>query len=212
MKTYLLYQNGKLIMKEKQENKNKKKVSKLIPNLKKQQQQPQQQIIQPKHISQKERSLIAPPLIESLKNTHVSRQSTVSTKNSSQQNPAPPKQSGGKKIKASELQLDLFSKLCKIINIDSANPLGNDIPFEKLQDDNVIKKLYDIQEKLKDAFPSSKLTALHTNALKKQSFPGVNIVRQIFKEMGYKLRPINTSEGYVGRKKILRRVYHIDKL
>jgi hypothetical protein len=212
MKTYLLYQNGKLIMKEKQENKNKKKVSKLIPILKKQQQQPQQQVIQPKHISQKERSLIAPPLIESLKNTHVSRQSTLSTKNSSQQNPAPPKQSGGKKIKASELQLDLFSKLCKIINIDSANPIGNDIPFEKLQDDNVIKKLYDIQEKLKDAFPSSKLTALHTNALKKQSFPGVNIVRQIFKEMGYKLRPINTSEGYVGRKKILRRVYHIDKL
>jgi hypothetical protein len=210
MKTYLLYQNGKLIMKEKQENTNKKKVSKLIPNLKKQQQQ--QQVVQPKHIFQKERSLIAPPLIESLKNTHVSRQSTVSTKNSSQPNPAPPKQSGGKKIKASELQLDLFSKLCKIINIDSANPLGNDIPFEKLQDDNVIKKLYDIQEKLKDAFPSSKLTALHTNALKKQSFPGVNIVRQIFKEMGYKLRPINTSEGYVGRKKILRRVYHIDKL
>jgi hypothetical protein len=210
MKTYLLYQNGKLIMKEKQENTNKKKVSKLIPNLKKQQQQ--QQVVQPKHISQKERSLIAPPLIESLKNTHVSRQSTLSTKNSSQQNPAPPKQSGGKKIKASELQLDLFSKLCKIINIDSANPIGNDIPFEKLQDDNVIKKLYDIQEKLKDAFPSSKLTSLHTNALKKQSFPGVNIVRQIFKEMGYKLRPINTSEGYIGRKKILRRVYHIDKL
>ena len=44
-----------------------------------------------------------------------------------------------------------------------------------------------IHDKLKDVFPSSKLTSLHTNAIKKQSFPGVNIVRQIFKEMGYKL-------------------------
>ena len=49
-------------------------------------------------------------------------------------------------------------------------------------------------------------------AIKKQSFPGVNIVRQIFKEMGYKLRPVNTSEGYSGTKKILRREYHIEKL
>ena len=201
MKTYILYQNGKLIMKEKQEKKN--KISKVTPppNLKKKSQPILQQPIQ------KERSLVAPPLTETLKNTHT----PISQKSLKSIHPLQ-KQSGGKKIKASELQLDLFSKLCKIINIDSANPIGNDIPFEKLQDNNVIKKLYDIQEKLKDVFPSSKLTALHTNALKKQSFPGVNIVRQIFKEMGYKLRPINTSEGYIGKKKILRRVYHIDKL
>jgi len=205
MKTYILYQNGKLIMKEKQEkqeNKNKNKISKITPpNLKKKSQPILQQPIQ------KERSLVAPPLTESLKNTHT----PISQKSLKSIHPLQ-KQSGGKKIKASELQLDLFSKLCKIINIDSTNPIGNDIPFEKLQDNNVIKKLYDIQEKLKDVFPSSKLTALHNNALKKQSFPGVNIVRQIFKEMGYKLRPINTSEGYIGKKKILRRVYHIDKL
>jgi hypothetical protein len=30
--------------------------------------------------------------------------------------------------------------------------------------------------------------------------------------MGYKLRPVNTSEGYIGKKKILRREYHIEKL
>jgi len=196
MKTYILYQNGKLTMKEKAENK--KKISKYINKPK---QLPPTQSVQKIQI-QKERSLIAPPLTEILKNTHAPSPSSSQPKT----------QSGGKKVKVSELQLDLFSKLCKIINIDSANPIGHDIPFDKLQDENVIKNLYDIQEKLKDAFPSSKLTALHTNALKKQSFPGVNIVRQIFKEMGYKLRPINTSEGYVGSKKILRRVYHIEKL
>jgi hypothetical protein len=201
MKTYILYQNGKLTMKEKAENK--KKISTFINKPKQPLPTQSVQIIQ----NQKERSLFAPPLTEILKNTHVPSRS-------SQQHPVPQTQtqSGGKKIKVSELQLDLFSKLCKIINIDSTNPIGHDIPFDKLQDENVIKNLYDIQEKLKDAFPSSKLTALHKNALKKQSFPGVNIIRQIFKKMGYKLRPINTSEGYVGSKKILRRVYHIEKL
>jgi hypothetical protein len=202
MKTYILYQNGKLTMKEKAESK--KKILKFINKPKQPPPTQSVQIIQ----TQKERSLISPPLIEILKNTHISSKS--SSKQYSETKTQT--QSGGKKVKVSELQLDLFSKLCKIINIDSTNPIGHDIPFDKLQDENVIKNLYDIQEKLKDAFPSSKLTALHTNALKKQSFPGVNIVRQIFKKMGYKLRPINTSDGYIGSKKILRRVYHIEKL
>ena len=204
MKTYILNQNGKLIMKE--------KVSKFIQKTK--QSNPLLlQNIQIKQFPQKSRSLVEPPLTEQLKNTHISHPSISSSQSrSASQQHHSPVQSGGKKIKVSELQLDLFSKLCKIININSTNPIGNDIPFDKLQDDNVIRKLYDIQDKLKDVFPSSKLTSLHTNALKKQSFPGVNIVRQIFKQMGYKLRPINTSEGYVGSKKILRRVYHIEKL
>jgi hypothetical protein len=206
MKTYIVYQNGKLTMKEKGENK--KKASNFIknpttphlptpisaptpaPTLKLQTQS-----------FQKSRSLVAPPITDPLKNTMIHRPAQRQ-----------PTQSAGKKIKANELQFQLFAKLCKIININSSNPIGIAIPFDKLQDDNVIKKLYDIQDKLKDVFPSSKLTSLHTNAIKKQSFPGVNIVRQIFKEMGYKLRPVNTSEGYIGKKKILRREYHIEKL
>jgi regulator of sigma D len=71
MKTYLLYQNGKLIMKEKQENK--KKLLKIIPNLKKN----TQPVLQ---FYQKERSLVAPPLTDSLKKTHIAPQSTISTK------------------------------------------------------------------------------------------------------------------------------------
>jgi len=205
MITYILYENGKLKMKEKEDNKNimKKKCPPPVlitppcpPQLPPSSLPIQQQ--------QKNRSLVEPPLTDSLKNTNIFTQSKPSK-------PYKPLTSS-KKIKVNDLQLDLFSQLCKIININSSNPIGSEIPFEKLQDTNVIKKLYDIQDKLKDAFPSSKLTALHMNALKKQSFPGVNIVRQIFKAMGYKLRPINTSHGYVGNKKILQRVYHIEKL
>jgi hypothetical protein len=209
MKTYIVYQNGKLTMKEKDENK--KKASNFIKNPTPLKTTPS---LPPNPISQslqKSRSLVAPPITDPLKNTFIHSlpsQSHQPPQKSQQQ----PKQSGGKKIKATELQLQLFSRLCKIININSSNPIGIAIPFDKLQDDNVIKKLYDIQDKLREAFPSSKLTSLHTNAIKKQSFPGVNIVRQIFKEMGYKLRPVNTSEGYIGKKKILRREYFIEKL
>ena len=199
MKTYILYQNGKLTMKEKGENK--KKASNFIKNPTPPRLSTPILIPAPTLKLQKSRSLVAPPITDPLKNTMIHRPA--------QQQPT---QSGGKKTKTTELQLQLFSKLCKIININSSNPIGIAIPFDKLQDDNVIKKLYDIQDKLKEVFPSSKLTSLHTNAIKKQSFPGVNIVRQIFKEMGYKLRPVNTSEGYIGKKKILRREYHIEKL
>ena len=205
MKTYIVYQNGKLTMKEKGENK--KKASNFIknptlPRLSTPTPIPTPTLKLQTQSFQKSRSLVAPPITEPLKNTMIHHPPAQRQ----------PTQSGGKKIKATELQLQLFSKLCKIININSSNPIGIAIPFDKLQNDNVIRQLYDIQDKLKDVFPSSKLTSLHTNAIKKQSFPGVNIVRQIFKEMGYKLRPVNTSEGYIGKKKILRREYHIEKL
>lgn len=119
---------------------------------------------------------------------------------------------GGKKDSKNtdELQRKLFAKICKVINI-FGQPHGKSIPFDTLNDPYVIKELFSYQDKLREAFPSSKLTSLHKNAIKKQSFPGVNIVRQLFKEMGFKLKPINISEGYLGNKKLLKREYLIKK-
>lgn len=122
--------------------------------------------------------------------------------------------SGGNKKhskQTDELQRKLFSKICKIVNI-FGQPHGKTISFDTLNDPFIIKELFSYQDKLKNAFPSSKLTSLHKNAIKKQSFPGVNIVRQLFKEMGYKLKPINISEGYLGNKKLLKREYLIKKI
>lgn len=116
----------------------------------------------------------------------------------------------GKETKEEEEQRHLFSKICKIIGIQG-NPQGKLIAFDTLNNPQVIKELFSLQEKLKEVFPSSKLTALHSNAIDKQQFPGVNIVRQIFKEMGYKLKSINISEGYLGTKKLLRREYQVLK-
>jgi len=109
-----------------------------------------------------------------------------------------------------EKQRKFFNKICKIIGIHG-QPHGKIIPFEKLDDPCVVKELFEMQSLMKEVFPSSKLTALHSNAMKKQTFPGVNMVRQIFKEMGYRMKPITYSEGYLGSKKLIRREYQIIK-
>lgn len=116
-----------------------------------------------------------------------------------------------KETKEDEKQKNLLAKICKIIGIQG-HPHGKLIPFDTLNDPHIIKELFTLQDTLKEVFPSSKLTALHSNAIDKQQFPGVNIVRQIFKEMGYRLKSINISDGYLGTKKLLRREYQILKI
>ena len=110
-----------------------------------------------------------------------------------------------------EKQKHLFAKICKIVGVQG-HPHGKLIPFDMLNDPQIIRELFNLQDDLKEVFPSSKLTSLHSNAMDKQHFPGVNIVRQIFKEMGYKLKPINISDGYLGTKKLLRTEYQIQRL
>lgn len=103
-----------------------------------------------------------------------------------------------------------FARICEIIGIsDYRNVNGSVIPFDKLNDPVMIRELFKMQFDLRVVFPSDTLTALHSGAVKKQIFPGVNIVRQIFKFMGYRLKPVNYYEGYVGSKKLLRREYHV---
>lgn len=122
---------------------------------------------------------------------------------------------GGKKKMDKEeeeaIQSEMLSQICKIIGI-SGNPHGKVISYDTLSDPKVIKDLYSMQDHLREAFSSTTLTSLHSNAMEKQSFPGVNLVRQILRTMGYGMKSINIPEGYLGTKKILRREYHIVKL
>jgi hypothetical protein len=113
--------------------------------------------------------------------------------------------------KKTSIRIKYFARICEIIGINK-NPLGSSISFDKLNDPHTIKELYKIQFDLRIVFPSDKLTSLHSCAIKKQIFPGVNIVRQIFKEMGFKLKPVNYSDGYLGNKKLLRREYYVQKI
>lgn len=113
--------------------------------------------------------------------------------------------------KKESIRRKYFARICEIIGINK-DPIGNSISFDKLNDPHTIKELYKIQFDLRIVFPSDKLTSLHSCAIKKQIFPGVNIVRQIFKEMGFKLKPVNHSDGYLGNKKLLRREYYVQKI
>ena len=60
-------------------------------------------------------------------------------------------------------------------------------------------KYLQIKEKileLKNVFSSSFLTSLHSNALKKQRFPLLNLIRQILRKYHYKMIPTRKSNGY----------------
>ena len=107
-------------------------------------------------------------------------------------------------VKVKEL---LVNKIFLILGLKK-NFTEQEIESETLTRPSVIKKLYGLQKDLKKVFSSDKLTALHKTALKKQ-FPGVNLVRQILKELGYHLKPIVRSNGYIGTKKIVKRTYLI---
>ena len=79
----------------------------------------------------------------------------------------------------------------------------NNIKYSQLKE-----KLLD----LKSVFSSSSLTCLHRNALSKQKFPLLNLIRQILGVYYYDMVPIRKSDGYTpdGVKKY-KRFFHIVK-
>jgi hypothetical protein len=113
------------------------------------------------------------------------------------------------------------------MNTDIKN-LFNDIglPFEEIGHLNGLYVSRDIflnedkynivKEKipsLKHYFSSSFMTALQKNAEKKQKWPLLNLIRQIFKSMYFKMTPVRLSNGYTKEgKKIYRRLFLIEKI
>ena len=66
-----------------------------------------------------------------------------------------------------------FARICEIVGIpDYKYVIGSIISFDKLNDPAVIRELFKIQFDLRVVFPSDTLTALHSGAVKKQTFPG----------------------------------------
>ena len=61
---------------------------------------------------------------------------------------------------------------------------------------DIEQKLSSMIEKLKIKYKSSKLNCLHKTRDHKQKFPGINLIRQIFKCNGYHLKPVVYSRGY----------------
>ena len=65
---------------------------------------------------------------------------------------------------------------------------------------------------LKKVFSSSCMTALQSNALSNQKWPLINFVRQILKNINYKLTPVRKCDGYTkDNKKKYKRFFLIEK-
>jgi hypothetical protein len=101
----------------------------------------------------------------------------------------------------------LLEEFKKILNLETLE--HNEVEFDKLQEPEIIKNLFALTPRLKKCYPSDKLTSLHYNATSKQRFPGVNILRQILRIHGYKMRPVVRCMGYDKGRKLIKRSYLI---
>jgi hypothetical protein len=92
--------------------------------------------------------------------------------------------------------------------------IGLQIERDSLLDPDIVHYYNSQQQSIKsDGYRSSKLTSLHENSNVKQSFPAINMLRQLLKCNGYRLKPYVRSIGYddvKGGKKI-KRYFIIEK-
>ena len=79
---------------------------------------------------------------------------------------------------------------------------------------DIEQRLAEFVDTLKEKYKSSMLNCLHKNRDDKQKFPAINLVRQILKCNGYKLKPLVFSKGYSKHngKKLVERNFKIVRL
>ena len=112
---------------------------------------------------------------------------------------------------------DELQEICKTINYPCSTESQL---FELLIDRDVLlsvdieEKLTQLVAKLKSKYKTDGLNCLHKNRNKKQKFPGINLIRQIFKCNGYHLKPFFYSAGYnkANGQKIVKRNFKVVRL
>jgi hypothetical protein len=93
-----------------------------------------------------------------------------------------------------EKKKELALELLKLLGISSFNEQKY-ITYSDLQSPLVLKKFKMMFPALKTVFKVSKIRALNINSWNKCKHPGVNLLRQILKDIGYKLHLINEYQG-----------------
>jgi len=110
---------------------------------------------------------------------------------------------------------NLLFELLNLFNINITNKdelLNLSIDRSILTEPLVNQQVLVFREKMKGLFHSSYLTCLHNNSELKQKYPAINMLRQILKCLGYKLKPHIVNLGYnkqTGRK-IVKRTFTIN--
>jgi hypothetical protein len=111
-----------------------------------------------------------------------------------------------------------FNLLFELLHIFNINIISKeqllDLSIDRslLCDTLLNQQVLTLREKMKGLFHSSYLTCLHNNSELKQKYPAINMLRQILKCLGYKLKPKIINLGYnkqTGRK-ITKRTFIIN--
>jgi hypothetical protein len=110
---------------------------------------------------------------------------------------------------------NILFELLQLFNIFITNKdelLNLSIDRSILTESLVNQQVLVFREKMKGLFHSSYLTCLHSNSELKQKFPAINMLRQILKCLGYKLKPVLINLGYNKQtgKKITKRTFTIN--
>lgn len=112
-------------------------------------------------------------------------------------------------------QIKFFLHKCNIHFQEYTQLNGLLLPRDILLDNN---KYYNLKEtndfkNMKKLFSSSYLTCFQENAKIKQKWLLLNLVRQILKQIYYKLTPIRKADGYdKNGKKKFKRYFQIEKM
>jgi len=100
----------------------------------------------------------------------------------------------------SDIKKDLALELLKLLGISSFQEQKY-ITYTDLQNPMVLKKFRMMFPALKTVFKVSSIRALNINSWNRCKHPGVNLLRQILKDIGYKLHLINEYQGNKNGKK-----------
>ena len=105
-----------------------------------------------------------------------------------------------------------FLNVCGIPceSLDVINGLA--VPREILLDEERYKNACEHIDRLKEIYSSSYMTSLQKTAKSTQTWPLINIVRQVLKSCGYSMTPKRLSNGYTkSGKKLYKRVFILTK-
>jgi len=113
-----------------------------------------------------------------------------------------------------EQKINIVKKVFQNIDINIENFDSIEIPRESLLDNQKYTDIVnsDLIIELKNVFSSTYMNTLHTNANTKQKTLLLNFIRQLLKNIDYKLVPIRRCNGYINKKKQYYRCYIITKI
>jgi hypothetical protein len=95
---------------------------------------------------------------------------------------------------------------CGIELDDNGYVIEQEIPRDTLLSSDLYAQLQSVISLLKISLSSSSMTSLQSSAGAGQKWPLVNLVRQVLKQLGYRMQPIRRSLGRLqsGKKRYVR--------